>query len=107
MNYRVLTILAATCLLFSSAWAQKKLPGIVLYSIEKNSISGNYIIDPVVRIDKGEYGYPVPTPPEAFEGEDSHKVLEEYFDRFDKEEYHKGRKLEVFVDGNRSGTATV
>ena len=107
MKYRVLPILAMSCLLFSPARAQKKWPGVVLFSIEKNSISGKYIIDPVVRISEGEYSYPVPTPPEAFEGEDSHTVLEGYFNRFNAQEYHKGRKLGVFVDGNPAGMATV
>ena len=96
------------CLIFlsGSAFAQK-WPGIVLYNLEVNSISKHLIIDPAVRIDKGKYSYPVPTPPEAFEGTNSHEVLEGLFNRFDKEEYPQGRNLEVYVGGNRCGTATV
>lgn len=88
-------------------FAQKKWPGVVLYFVDINGLSGKFIVDPVVRINKGEFSYPVPTPPEAFEGADAEKVLGGYFDRFCKEEYQRGRKLEFFIDGNKCGSAKI
>jgi hypothetical protein len=105
-------ILAAIIFLMVSvvafpSFAQKKWPGIVLYSIEKNSITNNFIIDPAVRISKGQYSYPVPTPPEIFEAPDAQQVLEGLFRRFCREEYPRGKKFELYVDGNKCGTALV
>ncbi|MEI8134637.1 MAG: hypothetical protein WCH46_06105 [bacterium] len=87
--------------------AQKKWPGVVLFSIERNSISREFIIDPVVRIDEKGPSYPVPTPPEAFDGPDAEKVIKGYFDRFCKEEYKKGRVLDLYVGGNKTGVVKV
>src|SRR5438552_2364995 len=101
-----LLISAIFCLAHVS-FAQQKWPGVVLYSIERNSITHNLIIDPAVRIAGGEFSYPVPTPAEAFEGANSHKVLEGYFDRFNKEEYPEGRNLDLYINGNKCGTVTV
>ena len=78
-----------------------------MYSIDLNNITGHFIIDPVVRISKGKFSYPVPTPPEAFEGPDPEKVLSGYFNKFCKEEYPKGRKLDLFIDGNKCGSVKI
>jgi hypothetical protein len=89
------------------AFAQKRWPGVVLYNIDENGISKNLIIDPVVRISNGVFSYPVPIPPETWGKPDARKILDGYFDRFCKEEYPKGRKLELFVDGNKCGSAKI
>lgn len=99
----LLTLILFGC---STGFAQKKWPGKVLYSIERNGITGKLIIDPIVRISKGVYSYPVPTPPEIFDGPDANKVLEKYFNRFCKEEYRKNRKFDLFIDGNKCGGVT-
>jgi hypothetical protein len=89
------------------SFAQKKWTGSVLYFIDRNGITGNLIIDPAVRITKGEFSYPVPTPAEAFDDPNSEQILDGYFKRFCKEEYTRGRKLELYIDGNKCGTAKI
>lgn len=102
-----LVFLVLILLLTESTYAQKKWPGVVLYSIEQNGITGHLIIDPVVRISKGKFSYPVPTPAEAFDDPNAEKVLGGYFKRFCKEEYLRGRKIDLYVDGNKCGTAKI
>ena len=106
MSIRIVLLIGAI-LLSSEASAQKKWPGTVLYSLQKNVITGKFVIDPIVRIMKGEYSYPVPTPPEAFDGPNSEKILANFFDRFCREEFGKGRKLELYIGGSKVGIATV
>jgi hypothetical protein len=108
MKFRTQLIFLAVLLLAAeSAYAQKKWPGVVLYSIEQNGITGNLIVDPVVRISNGEFSYPIPTPAEAFDDPNAEKILGGYFKRFCKEEYRRGRKLELYVNGNKCGTAKI
>ncbi len=106
-RYIFLVIFAGISFPTSQTFAQKKWPGVVLYFIDINGITGNFIIDPVVRITKDKFSYPVPTPPEAFEGSDAESRLEGYFNRFCKEEYKQDRKLELFIDGNKSGSVKI
>jgi len=87
--------------------AQKKWPGLVLYNIELNGISKNLIVDPVVRISKGKFSYPTPIPSETWEKADANKALAVYFDKFCREEYPKGRKLDLYIDGNKCGSVTI
>ncbi|MDP4219268.1 MAG: hypothetical protein Q8916_10135 [Bacteroidota bacterium] len=110
MKFNTFPKLLAFCALVltsSQALAQSRWPGIVLYSIERNGITGHLVIDPVVRIYKGEFSYPVPTPAEAFDDPNSEQVLGGLFDRFCREEYKHGRKLELYVDGNKCGAAKI
>jgi len=110
MTHKIPTRISIIILLFCTAFpalAQKKWPGIVLYSIAQNTFSKNLTVDPIVRIDKGKYSFPVPTPKEAFEGPNSHQVLEGLFDRFCREEYTKGRQLQLYVDGNKCGMVNI
>jgi hypothetical protein len=110
MNFKTYIQIAVTAtILFadSRSFSQKKWPGVVLYSIDRNGITGNLIVDPVVRISKGEFSYPVPTPAEAFDSPDAEKILNGYFNQFCKEEYPQGRKLELYVDGNKCGSVKI
>src|SRR5947209_7073226 len=104
--YRFGLIAAWLFILFSPVLA-KRWPGLVLYNLERNSISRKYIIDPAVRIDKGKYSYPVPTPASIFDDPYSQDSLAAYFDRFDREEYPVGRTFQIYSNGNKCGTATV
>jgi hypothetical protein len=102
----VTVFLTLACAAFPLS-AQKKWPGVVVYSFEQNIFTKNMIIDPVVRIDQGKLSFPVPTTKKDFEGSNSHKVLEGFFSRFCKEEYTKGRNLDLYIDGNKCGHVEV
>ncbi len=99
--------IAGVIIISGPTFAQKKWAGIVLYNIDHNGITGNMVVDPVVRISKGKFSYPAPIPPDTWDKPDATKILGSYFDRYCKEEYPKGRKFEIFVDGNRCGYAKV
>jgi hypothetical protein len=110
MKYRIpLYIILTAGIIISggSAFAQKKWPGVVLYNIDLNGVSKRLIIDPVVRISKDEFSYPAPIPPDTWDKADANKLLRNYFDRYCKEEYPRGRKLELFIDGNKCGSAKI
>ena len=98
-----IAIITGILLFGNQSFAQKKWPGEVIYFIDINGLSTKFIIDPVVRIAKDKFSYPVPTPPEAFDAQNADSVLGWYFNRFCKEEYPKGRKLDLFIDGNKCG----
>jgi hypothetical protein len=89
------------------SFSQKKWPGVVLYNFDLNGVTKNMIIDPAVRISKGEFSYPLPIPPDSWDKADANKILSGYFDRFNREEYPKGKKLELYIDGNKCGTVKV
>jgi len=101
-------ILSLTVFLaISNASAQKKWPGVVLYNLDFNGLSKRMIIDPVVRISKKEFSYPTPIPPDSWDKPDANQILGQYFDKFCHEEYSKGRKLDVYIDGRKCGSAKV
>ncbi|MEP7235826.1 MAG: hypothetical protein ABI778_11085 [Ignavibacteriota bacterium] len=91
----------------TTLFAQDKWPGVILYNLEFNGISKELIIDPAVRVSKGEFSYPLPIPPDSWDREDSKKILQSYFDKFNKAEYPKGRKIQIYIDGTKAGTAQI
>ncbi len=92
---------------YSSAFSQKKWSGVVLYNLDYNGLTKNMIVDPVVRISKGKFSYPTPIPADSWDKADANKILGGYFNRFCKEEYPKGRKLDIFLDGRKAGSAKI
>jgi hypothetical protein len=102
-----IVLLAGILLLDEYSFAQQKWPGVVLYNFDFNGVTKNFILDPIVRISNKEFSYPVPIPPETWDKVNSHELLAGYFYRFCNEEYTKGRKLELFMDGLKCGSAAI